>query len=67
MEKWQNPQQAIFASEAKDLVHLFDIRADVMVSKHYAFRLTRAAAGENDRRQVIERAGNRRVLSAEGR
>src|SRR5258708_1639887 len=57
MEEWKNSEQAIFAREAKDLIHLFDVRADIVMRKHNAFRLARAAAGKDHRRQIVERRG----------
>ena len=54
MEKWKNSQQPILAREAKDLIHLFDVRADIVMRKHNAFRLARAAAGKDHRRQIVK-------------
>ena len=55
VEERQDAHKAVRAVQAEDLFELLDVRADVVVAQHHAFRLARAAAGEDDRRQVVQR------------
>ena len=55
MEERQHAHKAVGPVQAKDLFELLDVRADVVVAQHHALRIARAAAGENDRRQVVQR------------
>src|SRR6266404_2372117 len=54
MEERKHTQKTVKACETKDLIHLVNVRAHVVMTEHNALWLTRAAAGENDCREVIE-------------
>ena len=55
MEERQHAHKAVRPVQAEDLLELLDVRADVVVAEHDAFGIARAAAGEDDRRQVVQR------------
>src|SRR5439155_20438423 len=54
MEERQNPQHPVMAIETKDLVHLPDVRAEIVMGEQDAFRLAGAAAGEDDGGRLIQ-------------
>src|SRR6266853_5770477 len=54
MEKRKHTQESVMAGETKDLIHLVNVRANIVMTEHDAFRLACAAAGENHRREVVE-------------
>src|SRR5580658_3984448 len=62
MEERQDAEEHVAAIELHRLRHLLDIRNDIEVREHYAFGLARAAAGENDGREIVEL---RRAFAAE--
>ncbi len=54
MEERQDAQETIPAIQSENLFELLDVRADVVVAQHHAFRLAGAAAGKNHRGQIVQ-------------
>ena len=54
MKERQHAQQAIVGVEHEHLPHLLDIGGDVVVREHHALGLARAAAGKNNRGEIVE-------------
>ena len=53
MEKRQDAQDTITVRNSKNLAHAFEIRIDIVVRKHNPLRVASAAAGKNDRGQIV--------------
>ena len=56
VEERQDAEDAVASAEGKRLSQLIGIGDDVVMSEHHALWVTRAAAGENDRGEIIERS-----------
>ena len=54
MEERQDAQETITVVQSEHLFELLDVRADVVVAQHHAFRVAGAAAGENHGGQIIQ-------------
>ena len=54
MKERQDAERAVLVIEVDRLDHRLRIGRDVAVRQHHAFRLTGAAAGEDDGRQVVQ-------------
>ncbi len=63
MEERQDAHEAVASVQAEDLFELLDVRADVVVAEHHALGIARAAAGEDDRRQIVQ--GTRAAADSE--
>src|SRR5690349_7378413 len=55
MKEGQNAHDAIVLMQKEHLVHLLNVRCDVVMGKHHALWFARGAAGKYDRGNVIER------------
>ena len=56
VEERQNAKNAVASAERKRLPQLLGVGDDVVVREHHALRIARAAAGENDGGEIVERA-----------
>ena len=65
MKKRQDAQEPVVAVQIKHLIHLFNVRADVVMREHHALRLAGAAAGKNHGGQSVQRVRSCGVRSAE--
>src|SRR5207248_2698845 len=54
MKERQDAEDLVTATQWKYLRHLLDVRADVVVREHHAFRLARAAAREDDGSEIVQ-------------
>src|SRR5207244_3476989 len=54
MEERQNSQHPVVAIETEDLIHLPDVRAEIVMGEQDAFRIAGAAAGEDDGGRLIQ-------------
>ena len=54
VEERQDAEQAIVLVEHEHLANLLDVGGDVVVREHYSLGFTRAAAGKNNRGEIVE-------------
>ena len=56
VEERQNAQDVVAPAERKGLAQLIGVGDDIVVRQHHPLWIARAAAGENDRGQIVKRA-----------
>ena len=54
MKEWQNAEQPLIFVERDDFAALLHVGEQVELRKHDAFGFAGAAAGKNNRRQIIQ-------------